>query len=80
MRDTQKKLEISQEERALIEAALHTQSKILHMQASAGGAVARKRLNEVKRLLARMEQHEPAARRCRRFAGFGRLRMSRLFG
>ena len=37
MFDDKQKLEISQDELALIEAALHTQFKILSVQASAGG-------------------------------------------
>ena len=51
MFDNKQKLEISQDELALIEAALHTQSKILSVQASAGGSKALGRLNDVKRVL-----------------------------
>lgn len=47
-----KKLEVSQSELELIASALETQTKILNMQASAGGHGAVARLNEVKRLLA----------------------------
>ncbi len=46
-----KKLEVSQSELELIASALETQTKILNMQASAGGHGALARLNEVKRLL-----------------------------
>ncbi len=56
------KLKISVEELAVIEAALHTQSKILNMQASAGGDTARARLNEVKRLLSSLAQRKPAGK------------------
>lgn len=52
MNETLKKLEISQSELDLIANALETQSKILRMQASAGGHGALARLNEVKRVLA----------------------------
>ncbi|QUJ78098.1 hypothetical protein KDD17_03160 [Sulfitobacter albidus] len=52
MFDNTQKLEISPQEIDLIEKALETQSKILHMQASAGGSGAVDRLNEVKRVLA----------------------------
>jgi ribosomal protein L29 len=52
MNDTTKKLEISQKELELIASALETQSKILRMQASAGGHGAIAQLNEVKRVLA----------------------------
>jgi len=79
MFDRHKKLEISPEELAVIEAALHTQSKILNVQASAGGNTARRRLNEVKRVLARLSAQKPAETRprCRTAAGwFGRTRTS----
>ncbi|UWR24275.1 hypothetical protein [Sulfitobacter sp. S190] len=52
MIDAPQKLEISQKEIELIEAALQTQSKILRVQASAGGSGAREKLNDVKRTLA----------------------------
>jgi len=80
MFDTYQKLEISQEELAVIEAALHTQSKILNVQAGAGGKSARKRLNEVKSVLALVSQHrcseaEPCAKPVTGWFG-----MSRIFG
>lgn len=62
MLDKSKTLEISAEEFEVIQAALHTQSQILNVQASAGGNGARNRLNQVKRVLARMGQHSPVAR------------------
>ena len=52
MFDTPQKLEISPRDIELIESALETQSKILRVQAGAGGAGATERLNEVKRVLA----------------------------
>jgi hypothetical protein len=58
MLQTQQNIEVSEEEMAVIEAALHTQSKILHVQASAGGNKARERLNQVKRVLARLTQQK----------------------
>lgn len=61
MLDKNNKLDISQEELAVIEAALHTQSKILTVQAGAGGAAARVRLNEVKRLIKRVSRSSPKA-------------------
>tara|TARA_R110002049_G_scaffold10127_6_gene50582 strand:+ start:52094 stop:52333 length:240 start_codon:yes stop_codon:yes gene_type:complete len=71
MLDKQQKLEISPAELAVIEAALHTQSKILHVQASAGGTAARTRLNEVKRVLARIAQQTPAPQAPCRTRAFG---------
>ena len=53
------KLEISQQEIEVIEAALHTQSKILKVQANAGGRAAFDKLNEVKRTLAHIAQQTP---------------------
>lgn len=57
MTETTKKLEISPIELDLIANALETQSKILCMQASAGGHGALARLNEVKRVLATIASH-----------------------
>ncbi|MGB5865705.1 MAG: hypothetical protein WBG95_15570 [Sulfitobacter sp.] len=62
MMDTMKKLEISQTEMDLIEAALETQAKILRMQASAGGHGAREQLNEVKRVLATVASQRDTGR------------------
>ncbi len=72
MFDKQQKLEISPEDFNAIESALHTQSKILHVQASAGGSNARRRLNEVKRVLAHLEAQKPtdAKRECRTRIGW----------
>lgn len=77
MLEKQKKLEVSPDQLEVIEAALHTQSKILNVQAEAGGNAARLRLNEVKRLLAQLSQEKPTdTRTCRsRSLGwFGRSR------
>lgn len=71
MFDTHKKLDVSQDELAVLEAALHTQVKILGVQAAAGGSGARRRLNEVKRVLVRISQEREQAA-----SGTGR----RLFG
>lgn len=75
MLDNNKKIEVSAEQLEVIESALHTQSKILNVQAEAGGNAARQRLNEVKRLLALLSQQKPPARsdRCERGA-FGWLK------
>ncbi len=56
MFEKQQKLDVTADELAVIQAALHTQAKILNVQASAGGNAARRRLNEVKRALARISQ------------------------
>lgn len=80
MFDKPKTLEVSAEELAVIEAALHTQSKIWDVQANAGGGEARARLNQIKRVLATVVQQKPrlakktAPRKC------GGFWMSRIFG
>jgi hypothetical protein len=58
MFDTHQKLDVSSAQLQVIEAALHTQSKILHVQAEAGGHGAHARLNEVKTLLAQLAQNK----------------------
>jgi trehalose-6-phosphatase len=60
MFEKNQKLEISPEQLSVIESALHTQSKILNVQAAAGGAEAREKLNLVKRTLADIGQQRPA--------------------
>jgi hypothetical protein len=75
----QKKVEVSPTQLAVIESALHTQSKILEVQAEAGGSIARRRLNEVKTLLVQLAQQKPAEpkARCNRARGwFGVSRIS----
>ncbi|MCX7559099.1 hypothetical protein OS190_05925 [Sulfitobacter sp. F26204] len=71
---------VSDQELAVIEAALHTQSKILDVQASAGSTAARSRLNEVKKVLASLAQQKPTEqnprRRWRGFPWVGRARLS----
>lgn len=80
MLEKQQKLEINPEELAVIESALHTQSKILDVQANAGAAAARSRLNEVKRVLARLDQQKPAPKQPRMLRSGAWFSMSRLFG
>ncbi len=79
MFDKKQKLEISQDELDLIESALHTQSKILSVQASAGGSKALARLNEIKRVLATIAQQKPAKRKVKASCN-GFFKMSRLLG
>lgn len=78
MFDTLQTLEISAEELAVIEAALHTQAKILNVQAKAGGSDARHQLNQVKRALATVSHHKPcetpSGRPCKS-SWFGRTRI-----
>jgi hypothetical protein len=73
-------LDVSAEELAVIEAALHTQAKILAVQANAGGKGSISQLNQVKRALATVSQQKPcqtgAEHRCKP-SWFG---MSRVFG
>ncbi|MFK7837912.1 MAG: hypothetical protein AB8B60_17015 [Sulfitobacter sp.] len=72
-------LQVSHEEFEVIEAALHTQSQILNVQASAGGQGALDRLNAVKRVLSTLAQQKPATptkTRCPKARGFW---MTRLF-
>ncbi|MEQ6247319.1 hypothetical protein ABMC89_00365 [Sulfitobacter sp. HNIBRBA3233] len=69
MFDTTKKLEISPDDVALIERALETQSKILRVEASAGGRDATDRLNEVKRVLATVSAQRDRDTGSRRASG-----------
>ena len=62
MLETTQKLEISLREIELIESALETQSKILRVQANAGGSDATRKLNEVKRVLASVSAQRVAER------------------
>jgi ribosomal protein L29 len=77
MTQTIKKLEISLDELDLIASALETQSKILRMQAGAGGTGALARLNEVKRVLATVTSQRDAGRPKKAESGswLGLLRM-----
>lgn len=56
-----KKLDVSASEIDVITRALETQTKILSMQASAGGHGALERLNEVKRVLANVSAQTQTA-------------------
>lgn len=80
MNEKLQKLEISADELAVIEAALHTQSKILNVQAKAGGAGARSQLNVVKRLLASVAQQKPRTPSTPSSCKPTWLGMSRIFG
>ena len=66
MFDKQFTLDVSCKDFELIEAALQTQSKILRVQAGAGSTGARGKLNDIKRLLARLEAQRPVKRPCSR--------------
>lgn len=72
-------LDVSSDELELIISALETQSKILRMQASAGGAGALDRLNKVKSLLATTSsrRESPAAPRAAQSGLWGMLRSLR---
>ena len=59
MFEKMKKIELSQDELEIIEAALHTQSQILNVEAGAGATSALKRLNGVKRVLSMLDQQKP---------------------
>lgn len=59
MFEKMQKLEVSQEELAIIEDALHTQSQILNVEAGTGAASALQRLNGVKRVLSMLDQQKP---------------------
>tara|TARA_R110002124_G_scaffold64691_1_gene176512 strand:- start:409 stop:651 length:243 start_codon:yes stop_codon:yes gene_type:complete len=79
MLEKQKKIKVSSEQLAVIEAALHTQSKILDVQAEAGGAAARLRRNEIKRLLAQLSQQKPVEPKATRNCATGWFGMRRIF-
>jgi len=77
MFEKQQKLDVTADELAVIEAALHTQAKILNVQANAGGNAARRRLDEVKRALAHISKQTDTKtarvhRRFLRWIGFSR--------
>lgn len=48
------RLDLTKKDIELIEAALHTQSKILSVQSEAGGCGARKRLSDLQHLIKRI--------------------------
>lgn len=80
MFEKMQKLEISQEELAIIEAALHTQSQILNVEAGAGASSALQRLNGVKRVLAMLNQQKPAKETPKTSAPTGWFGMTRILG
>ncbi|MDW4499583.1 hypothetical protein R5H30_16435 [Sulfitobacter sp. D35] len=55
-------LELNQKDLDLIEAALHTQQKILSVQSEAGGMGAQERLSALKHLMKRLSRQKSAAR------------------
>ncbi|MGB3243078.1 MAG: hypothetical protein WBB25_00975 [Sulfitobacter sp.] len=71
MFNAQKKLEVTQDELAVIQAALETQAKILTVQAGAGGSGARRRLNEVEKVLAQTVRHRDVKGKRRTRFGLG---------
>lgn len=56
MLDESNRLELTSKDLELIEAALHTQKKILSVQSKAGGTGARQRLSDIKDLMARVSR------------------------
>jgi hypothetical protein len=80
MFEKMQKLEVSQEELAIIEAALHTQSKMLNVEAAAGGTTALQRLNGVKQVLRMLDDHKPATETTRPSTMCGWLRKPRIAG
>lgn len=74
MFEKMQKLEVSQDELAIIEAALHTQSQILSVEAGGGTSAALERLNGVKRVLTMLDQQKPvedSTRTCAPSTWFG---------
>ncbi|KHA53045.1 hypothetical protein [Sulfitobacter geojensis] len=76
----QQTLEVSAQEISVMEAALHTQSKILHVQAGAGDAAAVAQLNVVKQVLARIAQQKPSTPEPTGRVGFPWCGLSRIAG
>ena len=64
MLENVKQLELSAKDIALIEAALHTQEKILSVQREAGGAFAHEKLSDLKHLLKRVRRARPQRAAC----------------
>ncbi|WP_295317557.1 hypothetical protein [Roseobacter sp.] len=56
MLDNAHNLDLTAQDIALIEAALHTQKKILTVQSQAGGRGARKKLTDLKHLMRRLNR------------------------
>lgn len=80
MFEKMQKLEVSQEELAIIEAALHTQSQILNVEAGAGATSALQRLNGVKRVLTLLDQQKPIEETPKPSAPTGWFGMARILG
>ena len=59
MLDDVHSVDLTKQDLEMIEAALHTQEKILTVQSRAGGATARDRLNELKGLMRRLRRQSP---------------------
>ncbi|MGB7242365.1 MAG: hypothetical protein WBC93_09805 [Sulfitobacter sp.] len=60
MFDDTHSLDLTDKEMDLIQAALHTQKKILSVQSKAGGSLAKARLNDLTQLLGRLKRQTPA--------------------
>ncbi|KIN61716.1 hypothetical protein Z945_2709 [Sulfitobacter noctilucae] len=74
------KVDLTAADLAVIESALHTQSKILDVQAGAGGTDAHARLNEVKRVMAQVAHIAPKQEAPARAGGLGVFGMLRRSG
>ncbi len=61
MIDNVQTVDLTRDDLELIEAALHTQEKILTVQSRAGGSSARTRLNDLKGLMRRLRRQVPQA-------------------
>lgn len=59
MLDNLNRLDLTTKDIELIEAALHTQKKILAVQSEAGGTGARQKLSDLKHLLKRVSRARP---------------------
>lgn len=59
MLDNMNRLDLTKKDIELIEAALHTQKKILAVQSEAGGTGARQKLSELKHLMKRIGRARP---------------------
>ena len=73
MKQNTHSLDLTPQELHVIEAALHTQEKILSVQSRAGGdGLARTRLEELKSVLASLNRQRPTSSRGFGFSLFGR--------
>lgn len=59
MLDNMNRLDLTAKDIELIEAALHTQKKILSVQSEAGGTGARQKLSDLKHLIKRVGKSRP---------------------